>query len=191
MFSNFRSWHLSVSIILALCLSSAQAQQEVYKWVDQDGVVHFSETPPSESDLVGTDGEVANRTFTPTAAAPVATQPIDRTPAPTPAKTKDQVEEAPPVVAKQPAAKVDIAGMSLPALDQRCDVAREKVIAPLREAEIAKCKEEKRNDPGWCERFNADYGNGGRTVSGGYHPRLFNDLPECIDHQNESNRRGR
>jgi hypothetical protein len=191
MFTNFQGWHLSVGIILVFFLSSAQAQQEVYKWVDQDGVVHFSETPPSESDLVGTDGEVANKTFATTETAPVSTQPIDRTPAPTPAKTIDQAQEAPPVAAMQPAAKVNIADMSLPDLDRRCNVAREKVIAPLREAEIASCKEQKRNDPGFCERFNATYGDGGRTVSGSIRPRMFDDLPECIDYQNESSRRRR
>jgi hypothetical protein len=191
MFSSFKRWHLSVGIVLAICLSSTQAQQEVYKWVDQDGVVHFSETPPSEADLVGTDGEVGSRTFAPTEPPPATTQPIDRTPAPAPAKTIVQAEEEPPVAATQAAVEVNIADMSLSELGRRCDVAREKVIAPMREAEIASCKEQKRNDPDWCERFNADYGEGGRTVSGSIRPRMFDDLPECVDHMNESNRRGR
>jgi hypothetical protein len=191
MFSKFKSWHLSVGIVFLFCLSSAQAQQQVYKWVDQDGVVHFSATPPNESDLVGTDGEVGSTTIAPTPASPAKTQPIDRTPAPAPAKTIDQTEAEQPGVATQAAVEVNIADMSLPQLDQRCDVAREKVIAPLREAEITSCKEQKRNDPAWCERFHADYGDGRRTVSGSFLPRMFDDLPECIDFQNESNRRRR
>jgi hypothetical protein len=65
------------------------------------------------------------------------------------------------------------------------------MIAPLREAEIAKCKQDKREDPVFCERFNADFGEGGRTVSGGIRPRMFDDLPECMDALAETNRRPR
>ncbi len=191
MFSKSKSWHLSVGIVFVFCLSSAQAQQEVYKWVDQDGVVHFSATPPNEADLVGTDGEVGSTTIAPTPAPSATTQPIDRSPPPAPARKTDQSEVAPPAATTQATVEVNIADMSLPELDRRCDVAREKVIVPMREAEIASCKEQKRNDPGWCERFNADYGEGGRTVSGSIRPRMFDDLPECIDFQNESNRRRR
>ena len=191
MFSGSKVWNLSVGIIFVFCLSSAQAQQEIYKWVDQNGVVHFSETPPSETDLVGTEGEVGNRTIAPTATPTATPQPVDRTPAPAPAKAIDQAQAETPVAATQAAVKLNIADMSLPELDLRCDVAREKVIAPLREAEIVSCKEQKRNDPDWCERFNADYGAGGRTVSGSIRPRMFDDLPECVDYQNESNRRRR
>jgi hypothetical protein len=189
MFSNLKSWHLSVGIVFVFCLSSAQAQQEIYKWVDQDGVVHFSATPPNESDLVGTDGDVGSTTIAPAPATPATTQPIDRSPAPS--KAIDQAEAEQPVAATQAPVELNIADMSLPALDQRCDVAREKVIAPLRETEIASCKEQKRNDPDWCERFHADYGDGRRSVTGSFVPRMFDDLPECIDFQNESNRRRR
>ncbi|MGI9569566.1 MAG: hypothetical protein ACR2PH_07495, partial [Desulfobulbia bacterium] len=81
--------------------------------------------------------------------------------------------------------------MSLDELDKRCDTAREEKIAPLRESEIEKCKEGKRNDPDWCERFYADYGDGGKSRQGAYRPRMFDDLPECVDALNERNRRGR
>ena len=90
-----------------------------------------------------------------------------------------------------PGKEIDISKMTLAELDQRCDVAREKKIAPLREAEIKKCKQDKRNDPAWCERFNADFGEGGRTVSGTIRPRMFDDLPECVDALKERNLRGR
>ncbi len=87
--------------------------------------------------------------------------------------------------------KVDITKLSLADLDLRCDEARENMIAPLREAEIATCKEDKRNDPAWCERFNADYGDGGRMASGSIRPRMFDDLPECVEALQERNRRQR
>jgi hypothetical protein len=65
------------------------------------------------------------------------------------------------------------------------------MIAPLREAAIEECKQDKREDPAFCERFNADFGEGGRTVSGAIRPRMFDDLPECVEAQEELHRRGR
>jgi hypothetical protein len=85
----------------------------------------------------------------------------------------------------------DISEMSLEELDARCDAAREEKIAPLREAEIAKCQADMRNDPAFCERFNADFGEGGRTVTGSIRPRMFDDLPECVEALQERNRRPR
>jgi hypothetical protein len=87
--------------------------------------------------------------------------------------------------------KTDVAHLSIADLDLRCDEAREKMIAPLREAEIAKCKQDKREDPAFCERFNADFGEGGRTVSGAMRPRMFDDLPQCLEAMAETNRRQR
>ena len=87
--------------------------------------------------------------------------------------------------------EVDISEMSLDALDRRCEAAREKKIAPLRAAEIANCKEQEGNDPAWCERFYADYGDGGRTVEGAFRPPMFHDLPECLDALEERKRRFR
>jgi hypothetical protein len=180
---------LILGVIFAFVATSASAQQEVYKWVDKDGVTHFSGTPPTESELANTEGSVDSKIFAPSVPAAPATQPIARMAA---APDTDEAQVIQPEIAAQPAVEaVDITQMSLEDLDRRCDVAREKHIAPLRAAEIASCKEQKRNDPDWCERFNADYGDGGRTVSGSVRPRMFDDLPECIDHLSESNRRGR
>ncbi len=65
------------------------------------------------------------------------------------------------------------------ALEARCETARETRLKPLREAEIAKCKSNKRNDPAYCERYWSDYGNAVRLANGRMQPRLFDDLPEC------------
>ena len=65
-------------------------------------------------------------------------------------------------------------------LEQQCEAAREARIAPLRAAEIAKCKADKRADPGYCERFWADLGNGHKNANGAWVPRMFDDLPECV-----------
>lgn len=70
--------------------------------------------------------------------------------------------------------------LSLDELDSRCEAAREAKLKPLREAEIARCKADRHNDPAFCERFYEDYGQGGgRNLRGVPIPRLFDDLPEC------------
>ena len=66
------------------------------------------------------------------------------------------------------------------ALEAKCEAARAAHIKPLREAAIAKCKAEGRNDPGYCERFWSDYGNAHRMPNGVMSPRMFDDLPECL-----------
>ncbi len=69
---------------------------------------------------------------------------------------------------------------SVRALEQKCEAAREAKLKPLREAEIARCKAEKRNDAAECERFWSDYGNAVRMPNGTMQPRMFHDLPECL-----------
>ena len=66
------------------------------------------------------------------------------------------------------------------ALEAKCEAEREAKIKPLRDAEIAKCKADQNNDPGYCERFWKDYGNSVRGVNGGTIPRMFGDLPICV-----------
>jgi len=61
-------------------------------------------------------------------------------------------------------------------LDQACQSAREKKLAPERERYIQECVARKeRPDEASCERFYADYGN----QSGNRAP-LYMDLPECV-----------
>ena len=55
-----------------------------------------------------------------------------------------------------------------------------KRIRPLREAEIEKCKADETKAPAWCERFYKDYGNATRGPEGKYTPRMFDDLPPCV-----------
>jgi hypothetical protein len=66
------------------------------------------------------------------------------------------------------------------ALEAKCEAEREAKIKPLRDAEIAKCKADQNNDPGYCERFWKDYGNSRRGANGGTIPRMFWDLPICV-----------
>lgn len=66
------------------------------------------------------------------------------------------------------------------ALDAKCEQAREARLKPLRDAEIAKCKASKRNDPEYCERYWHDLGDAMRLPNGTMKPRMFDDLPECV-----------
>jgi hypothetical protein len=66
------------------------------------------------------------------------------------------------------------------ALEAECEAEREAKLKPLRDVEIAKCKADQNNDPGYCERFWKDYGNSMRGANGGTIPRMFSDLPICV-----------
>jgi len=177
---------LAIALALVAVGAGAKAEQKVYKWVDEDGVVHFSDAPPAESSPV--DVETVNIPKSPSVTTPA--QPVVKTPVASAPSSRVQSKQ-PATPAAPMVEKIDISTMSLAELDRRCDDARERKIAPLREAEIAKCKQDKRNDPAWCERFNADFGDAGRTISGTMRPRMFDDLPECVDALQEGNRRRR
>ena len=174
---------VGLSILIAACyvLSTAHAQQTVYRYVDEDGNVTYSDQAPSgvkEAEAI--ELVVPQPTTQPQASpAPTPSPPTAKSKSPTPRK------KAPP------SKEVSAGSMSLEELDRRCDQARERRIAPLRQAEIEKCKAEGRNDPGYCERFYSDYGDGGRTQYGTIRPRMFDDLPECVQVLNERNERSR
>ncbi len=173
-----------LGIVLTVVCATVYGQQKVYKWVDEDGVVHFSEEPPPES------ADVEAKVIT-TDPAPAYVPPVQK-PAIAPATAEDVVEhEAPqPEPARpEPVKEIDITAMSLAELDRRCEDGREERIAPLREAEIANCIETGTGDRQWCEAFWADYGDPVRTGSGHLTPRMFHDLPECTEAWEERNRR--
>ena len=173
-----------LGIILTVACASVNAQQTVFRWVDEDGVVHFSDAPPDESAAV--ESETITTEKPPPYVAPA--QPVVKSPAASELdREKQSVQpeiDRPPLVRK-----VDIATLSVADLDHRCEDAREKLIAPLRDAEIAKCNQQEDTDPARCERFYVDYGDGGRTASGGTFPPMFHDLPECVDALEERRRR--
>jgi hypothetical protein len=178
------AWILALGIILMVVGANVDAQQKVYKWVDEDGVVHFSETPPDESASVETE------TITTAKSPPYvsSSQSVNKSPAAP--RTDEDTQVAQPDIQTPPAArKVDITAMSISDLDRRCADAREKKIAPLREVEIAKCKQQDRTDPAYCERVYASYGDGGRNQEGFFYPPMFHDLPECVEFDQEKRRR--
>ena len=186
MFTRIVGQYIIAATALTICCAGANAQQTVYKWVDEDGVVHFSDSPPDQSNPADTE-----TVFIPKAPpAPVAVQPAAGKPVAS-VQTAENNTTRPAREAAPVSQAIDITKMSNAELDRRCDVARESKIAPLRSAEIAKCQQDKRNDPAWCERFNADFGDAGRNANGTMRPRRFDDLPECVQALQERNRRGR
>ena len=82
-------------------------------------------------------------------------------------------------------------------LRQRCEAAREAMIAPLREQAIRDCVSRPRSTQtrAQCEAFYRDFGQGGGTVGGGFRAPMFIDLPECQEYfaaqdwQNQQNNR--
>ena len=78
---------------------------------------------------------------------------------------------------------------SIEELQKQCEDAREALIAPLRQEAINKCiadreagrsgTRSRRDAREHCERFYADFGQGGTTQSGGFRKRMFHDIPEC------------
>ena len=177
---------LTAILIIGLLASPASvyAQQKVYKWVDEEGVVHFSEEPPGESPKVEVE------TFTTDPAPPyVPPAQMNIRSQSAPETDVENQSAQPEIQIPQPVKGIDIAEMSLSDLDRRCEDAREDKIAPLREAEIAKCIETETGDRAWCGTFWADYGDPTQTVSGTLTARLFHDLPECVEALDERHRR--
>ena len=184
MLANNGGQIILLGIILTVACASVNAQETVFRWVDEDGVVHFSDAPPDESEAV--ESETLTTEKLPPYVAPA--QPVVQSPAAS--ETDREKQSAQPEIETPPLfRKVDIATLSVADLDRRCEDAREKLIAPLREAEIAKCNQQEDTDPARCERFYVDYGDGGRTASGGTFPPMFHDLPECVDALEERRRR--
>lgn len=71
---------------------------------------------------------------------------------------------------------------SLEELEQRCQVAREAKIAPLREAAIQECAAAPRTSRSLadCQRIHANFGQGGGISNGNFRAPMFIDLPECV-----------
>lgn len=176
---------LFFGILLAVLGGNVHAQTTVYKWVDEDGVVHYGAEPPSESP----DLEVTTVTTDP---APKNVPPPQATvKSPRAAATDVESQPVQPEVSREsPVEKIDITKMSLVDLEGRCEAARQEKIAPLKAAEIENCVQAGTGDQDWCETFWADYGAPRRTKSGGLTPAMFLDLPECVEAFEESNRRG-
>jgi hypothetical protein len=167
---------VSVGAIILWYSLAALAQHTVYKWVDKEGVVHFSDEPPAPSQALSVEEIKLAESPPHTQASP----PPVRRPATTPKEDKREATR-PPSMPSPETTDIDFTALTLEELDRRCEAERETKIAPLREAEIDKCINEQRKDPAYCKRFFADYGAGGKTIYDTVRPRMFHDLPVCIE----------
>ena len=84
-----KGWRvLILGTVLTVLCASVDAQQKVYKWVDEDGVVHFSEEAPAVPP--GVKVEVVT---------------TDPAPPPTP-RAQTEVKSPPPTAAREPVAEL-------------------------------------------------------------------------------------
>jgi hypothetical protein len=65
-------------------------------------------------------------------------------------------------------------------LDRKCELARERKLAPLRAAKIEECVQRDKRPREQCEREFTDWGNTQALASGRARAGLFYDLPECV-----------
>ena len=145
---------------------------ELCKWVDENGTVHYDiECPESvEADSV----EVDTRDPEPQADDPYAA-------------SRDRLQErsAAPEPAASAPAEMDYSRMSASQLARECEKQREAILGPEREQQIAQCKAEGQKSASQCERFYADWGNGG-SRGGHTIPRRYDNLPVCVAARGDS-----
>src|SRR5262249_5721379 len=65
-------------------------------------------------------------------------------------------------------------------LDQKCEAARQKKLAPLRAQKVDACVKVERRSRDECEADFAEYGNTRSKAGGGAVGGMFYDLPECV-----------
>ena len=147
--------HMTVFAAIIAIIFTAGAQ-EVYKSVDQKGVVEFSDQPGPGAKAVDVKPNIVD-------VAPVK-----------PVKSSSPVSAGP---AKKPDAVATGSDResTQAQLDAECEAARERKLAPERAKYIEECVRDKVKDSREaCERFYSDYG----ARSGNRAP-LYYDLPEC------------
>jgi hypothetical protein len=160
------------SLAAVLTVSVVNAQ-DVFKWVDKNGIVNYGDAVPDGIEnferVVIVPAPAMNVVPTRAAALPPL---LPAAQDPVVAVVALPVEPEPVI---PPPSE-----MSLADLDLACEASREREIAPLRAAAIAECKAAPRANPAYCERFYSDFGDGGTTAAGVLRPRMFDDLPECV-----------
>ena len=174
----------AVIAILSISTHGGVLAQDVFKWTDETGVVHYGESVPAGVK----NYERVNIAPSPAAPTPRRPQVADR-----PEVSESDSTLPTPTVPTSAAANEPVSAMSLKELDRICEDARERKIAPLRAAAIEECQmTSQRDDPEYCGRFYATFGEAVRLSNGATRPRMFNELPECVQAEQERrNRSGR
>jgi hypothetical protein len=165
---NHRSalFRLFVTVLLASAATHVPAT-ELCKWVDENGTVHYADKCPDsvDSDSVTVDEQDSKgQGDDPYAESRARMQ-----------QREDQGQAASQPMGQQQ----DYSRMSPAQLASECERQREARLGPERQQLIAQCKAEGQKSASACERFYADWGNGG--VRGGHTvPRKYDNLPVCV-----------
>jgi len=168
-----------------LCCSIPPAAAQVCKWVDENGTVHFAETCPK-----GQPGEQVPLPETPSdQRAGEAESAFDAARAKNAERAELKDADQPPYQWQERKDRQTIAENEVKCPDshtkayaeqmrQRCEAARERYIAPLRQARIEDCVAEggSRED---CENHFEDFMNPQFLVQP-TGERAFDNLPECV-----------
>ncbi len=146
--------HLVMVFTVIVTTSFTAGAQEVYKNVDEKGVVEFSDQPSPGAKAVDVKPNVVP--FEPVkSSSPVSAGPAEKPDAVATGSDREPTQAQ---------------------LDAECEAARERKLAPDRAKYIEECVRDKVKDSREaCERFYSDYG----ARSGNRAP-LYYDLPECM-----------
>ena len=157
--------HGAAAMVLVLCTVSAQSA-ELCKWVDENGTVHYAtECPESvEGDSVSVEDK---------APASAADDPYAE------AVARMQSEESASSAPAQRMATQDFSRMSASQLKRECENQRQRLLGPERKQMIEQCVARGEGSAAHCERYYADWGNGGHR-GGHLVPRRYDDLPVCV-----------
>ncbi|MEO0973845.1 MAG: DUF4124 domain-containing protein [Pseudomonadota bacterium] len=164
-----------------LCMAAQGGDVTYFRWTDENGTIHITDQAPKGVDYQEISVSSGGTRAQPIPQSVPSTPPVVTPSAPVSSAASESFEQSPATPTREQ--------MTLEQLDARCEAARQARIAPLRAEQIASCQEDGTNDPDWCERYFADYGNGGRRRNGRYRPRMFEDIDECLEAASERRRR--
>lgn len=170
-------------VLISIFIFAPGAGAEVYKWVDREGNAHYSDAPPKQYESKELQMEQAPSEEEVRGSQQRAEQML---------KKSKELEESRKIEKQLKSFKAEATdeperkqSLTLEELDRRCEEAIEEKIVPLREAAITECIADKnsrmKNPREDCERFYQDYGAGGPATGGRWRPRMFHNLPECVE----------
>ena len=155
-------------LVLAAAISMDVFAAEIYKTVDENGAVVFSDKKTHDAETIKVQPNVVD----------------SKKPAIPAAHTQDTSKKQTSTMPKGSQNKVAESGtksaVTQAELDKQCEMARERKLKPMREKLIEECVTEKRKDRDYCTRFYATYGDQIHHANGVVQPRMFHDLPECL-----------
>jgi len=163
---------------------------QMCKWVDKNGVSHYAQQCPE-----GIEGEQLMLDESPSkeqqAEAARRSEELLKTSADRKIESKPQSPSFDDLLTTQSRKKstFSLADVRCPTaytkkriknMEIQCEQARERNIAPFRDAEIAKCIKAQNKSPEECEKFHANYLNSDEPPTPGISGRrVFDNLPEC------------